>query len=423
MVAALCILPARPAAAQIDLFTASIDDDAIQYSSNDLENPVTLLQQRINRGEARLEFNDKHGYLESVLEQLKVPVSSQVLVFSKTSLQVSRISPQKPRAIYFNDDVYVGYVQHGLLEISVADARKGAVFYTLAQRRSDKPQFVRGMDQCLQCHLSVNTMKVPGFLVRSVFTDSAGEPITAAGSFLTDQHSPLSERWGGWYVTGTHGAQRHMGNVTAKGFRHPERLDKEAGANVTDLKGRVNTAPYLSPHSDVVALMVLEHQTRMHTLITRAAYEARLAMKQSTAGRSAGESSEPVQRIDRMVDALLRYMVFADEAPLTEPLRGTSSFQADFEALGPKDSQGRSLRQMDMTRRMFRYPCSYLIYSEDFDAMPDMLKARLYKRLWDVLSGADQSPQFARFAAADRQAALEILLETKTGLPDYFRSR
>jgi hypothetical protein len=415
------ILPPRASAAQIDLFKGSINDEAIQYAAGDLQNPVALLQQRIDRGEARLEFNDKHGYLESVLQQLKVPVSSQVLVFSKTSLQVSRISPQKPRAIYFNDDVYVGYVQHGVLEISVADARKGAVFYTLAQRRVDKPQFVRGLDQCLQCHLSVNTMKVPGFLVRSVFADSAGEPLTSAGSFLTDHRSLLSERWGGWYVTGTHGEQRHMGNVVVKSIGHPERLDRDAGANVTDLKGRVNTTPYLSPHSDLVALMVLEHQTRLHTLITRVAYEARLEVKQNAAGGSLTGGSELPPQMEGMVEALLRYLLFAEEAPMAGPMRGTSNFQTEFEALGPKDSQGRSLRQMDMTRRMFKYPCSYLIYSEDFDTMPGIVKARLYWRLWEALSGADQSQKFAALSPADRRAVLEILLETKPGLPDYFR--
>jgi hypothetical protein len=398
--------------AQIGLFQGYIDDEAIRYASNDLQNPVALLQQRIDRGEVRLEFSDKHGYLESLLEQLKVPVSSQVLVFSKTSLQESRISPQKPRALYFNDDVYLGYVQHGVLEISVADARKGAVFYTLAQRRADKPQFVRGFDQCLKCHVSVNTMKVPGFLVRSVFADPGGEPLTSAGSFQTDHRSPLSERWGGWYVTGTHGEQRHMGNVVVKNTRRPDRLDREAGANVTDLKGRVNTAPYLSPHSDLVALMVLEHQTRLHTLITRVAYEARVALKQH----------ELSPQLDGMVEALLRYLLFADEAPLGGPVSGTSSFQAEFEALGPKDSQGRSLRQMDLTRRMFKHPCSYLIYSEDFDAMPGNVKARLYRRLWEVLSGADTSPRFAALTPSDRRAVLEILLDTKPGLPDYFRS-
>ena len=412
---ALLIVVAWPGAAQVGLFTAPLDDPAIQYQSGDLRDPVSSLQQRIDRGEARLEFSPKYGYLEAVLKQLNVPVSSQVLVFSKTSLQLNRISPQRPRAIYFNDSVYVGFVQHGDVEVSAVDPEKGVIFYTLAQRRVEKPKFVR-REQCLECHVTVNTMKVPGSLVRSVFPDSTGEPRLEAGSFLTDHNSPLSQRWGGWYVTGTHGDERHMGNVVVKSLRHPERLDREAGANVTDLKGRVNTTPYLSPHSDLVALMVLEHQTRMHTLITRVSYEARLAMKNQKS------PEETTRQVASLVEALLRYLLFANEAPLRDPVQGTSNFRAEFEARGPQDRQGRSLRQMDLTRRMFKYPCSFLIYSEAFDALPSAAKELLYRRLWEVLSGADRSREVAGLSVADRRAVLEILIDTKPGLPDYFRA-
>jgi hypothetical protein len=404
------ILSARPGRAQLEPFAGSLDDEAIQYQRGSLTDPVALLQQRIDRGEAQLEFSEKLGYLPSMLKALGVPVSSQMLVFSKTSFQMKRISPERPRAIYFNDNVYVGFVQRSdLLELSSIDPHKGAIFYTLSQRRADKPKFVRRLDDCLQCHVSVNTMQVPGNLVRSVYPDSTGEPLLEAGSFLTDHRSPLSQRWGGWYVTGTHGAQRHMGNVVAKNARRPEWLDTAAGANVTDLKGHVNTAPYPSPHSDLVALMVLEHQTRLHTLITRVGYQARAARPGST------------EWIERSVDVLLRYLLFADEAKLTEPVQGTSNFREEFETLGPKDHQGRSLRQMDLARRMFKYPCSFLIYSEAFDELPAMVKEPLYRRLWEVLSGQDQSEGFAALSAADRLAVLEILIDTKPGLPGYFR--
>ena len=404
-------LSAWPVSAQLDPFAGSLDHEAIAYERGSLRDPVALLQQRIDEGSVRLEFSEKFGYLPSLLRSLGVPVSSQTLVFSKTSLQVRRISPERPRAIYFNDNVYVGFVQRSdVVEISSIDPLKGTIFYTLSQRRADKPKFVRQLATCLQCHVTLNTMKVPGNLVRSVYPDPAGEPRLAAGSFITDHRSPLSQRWGGWYVTGTHGAQRHLGNVVAKSGRDPERMDTAAGANVTDLKGRVDTAPYLSRHSDLVALMVLEHQTRMHTLMTRVAYEARAARPDST------------EWIGTAVEALLRFLLFADEALLAERVQGTSSFREEFEALGPKDRQGRSLRQMDLGRRMFKYPCSFLIYSEAFDQLPPVVKEPLYRRLWEVLSGQDRGPGFAALSAADRLAILEILLDTKPGLPGYFRA-
>jgi hypothetical protein len=192
-----------------------------------------------------------------------------------------------------------------------------------------------------------------------------------------------------------------MGNAIANGSR----IDRERGANVTDLKGRVNTALYPVPSSDLVALMVLNHQVQMHNLITRLGYEARLNRPE----------------LPQTVEATLRYMLFADEARLRDPAKGTALFRAEFEAGGPKDSQGRSLRQFDLEHRLFRYPCSFLIYSEAFDALPAKAKELLYQRLWEVLSGKDQSPAYAALTAADRRAILEILTATKPTLPRYFR--
>jgi hypothetical protein len=396
LTAVVCLL--TPAFALPQMPPASVprlDDSRILYYTSDTHDLVSDLRRRIETGEAHLEFSDKWGYLESVLRELHIPVSSQTLVFSKTSLQVDKISPDHPRALFFADDVYVGMVRGGLLELTAIDPRKGAVFYVMAQKKAARPELVRKNEECLKCHFSVNTMSVPGFLTRSVFTDSAGEPILEAGSYLTDHRSPLSERWGGWYVTGTYGAERHLGNGNTG-----------RGVNVTDLKGRVNPALYPAPGSDVVALMVLNHQVRMHNLITRLSYEARL--------------EDP--GLPATIEATVRYMLFADEARLRDHVTGAASFRADFESRGPKDSQGRSLRQLDLERRLFRYPCSFLIYSESFEALPAAVKDPLYQRLWDVLSGKDQSPAYQSLTAADRRAVLEILVETKPSLPAYFRS-
>jgi hypothetical protein len=167
----------------------------------------------------------------------------------------------------------------------------------------------------------------------------------------------------------------------------------------------VNTAPYPVPSSDLVALLVFNHQVRMHNLITRLGYEARLGRPE----------------LPQTIEATVRYMLFADEATLRDRATGTALFRAEFEALGPADSRGRSLRQMDLEHRLFRYPCSFLIYSESFDALPPEAKNPLYMRLWQVLSGQDQSPAYRSLTAADRQAVLEILRETKPSLPVFFR--
>ncbi len=407
-------------------FTFPLESDAIRYGVPAKRDPIALLQKKLDAGQIQLLFDEKHGYLPSVLKALGVSTQTQTLVFSKTSFQFNRISPSTPRALYFNDDVYVGWVQNGeVVEISAVDPERGAIFYSLDQRPVSKPRFDR-RDECLQCHASPRTLGVPGHLVRSVYSDNEGFPQTQAGGFVTDHRSPFAERWGGWYVTGTHGEQRHLGNVMVEDKSHPDRLNIEAGANIVDLKGIVDASPYLTRHSDIVALMVLEHQTRMHNLFTRVSYETKVALRSQTEmnkalGRPAAEWSDSTKRrIYSPTEVLLRYLLFVEEPELVSPIRGTSGLEHSFAANGPRDSQGRSLRDMDLKRKTFRYPCSYLIYSDAFDAIPQPARDYLLRRLWEVLTGKDNSPDFRSLRREDRQAVLEILRETKKGLPGYW---
>ncbi len=404
--------------AQFDL-----DRDPINYETTPVRDRVTLLQRQLAAGEVSLDYDRSLGYLPALLKLLDVPASSQMLVFSKTSAQLHKISPQRPRAIYFNDDTYVGYVQGGdFLEISSVDPGQGAVFHTLTQDPDEPIQFVRDRGQCLICHASSRTEDVPGHLIRSVFTDSRGQPLLGSGTFVTDDTSPFEERWGGWYVTGTHGAMRHMGNVFAEQKSHPETLDRERGANVTDLAAFVDTKPYLGSHSDLVALMVLEHQARMHNLLTRANYEARSAlhydrMMNEALGREADFQSETTERrIAAAGEALLKAMLFSGEYQLTDPVAGSSKFAADFVRRGVRDSRGRSLRDLDLQARLFRYPCSFLVDSPAFDELPAPMREYVANRLGQILAGADRSGDFAHLTPTDRQAIREILRETNSDL-------
>ena len=336
-------------------------------------------------------------------------------MFSKTSFQFQHISPANPRALYFNDDVYVGWVQGGdVMEVSAVDPDRGAMFYSLDQRQTDKPRFVR-RDECLQCHASPRTLGVPGHLVRSVYPDAEGLPLLQAGSFQTDHASPLRERWGGWYVTGTHGVLRHMGNNWVRDVGRPDQLDMETGANVTRLQGLVKLDHYLRPDSDLVALMVLEHQTKLHNLLTRANWETRIALhQQDDMNRALGQPSDywfdsTRRRIRNQVEDLLKYLLFTDEVRLDAAVAGTSGFQDEFPKTGPRDRRGRSLRDLDLKTRLFRYPCSFLIYSDAFAALPPAARDQLYLRLHEVLTGKDQSKEFAALSRNDRTAILEIL--------------
>jgi hypothetical protein len=415
---------ARPAWAQ------EYEHEPIQYSKSEPHNRVSQLIERIQAGKTQLHHEPHFGYLRSLLAELAVPQSSQMLVYSKTSLQRHRIAPNTPRALYFNDDVYVGFCQHGdVLELSAVDPQLGAVFYTVDQHQDDAPRFTRQGDNCLICHSSSHTKDVPGHLVRSVFTDTAGFPILSAGTYRIDHTSPLEKRWGGWYVTGTHGSQKHMGNLKIDGHSVPRDLDNSAGMNLTELSDRIPTAAYLSGNSDIVALMVLEHQADAQNLIARANFLTRQALHyQMALNRELQEPGGHVwdstkSRIKSACEPLVEYLLFSDEAELTGRIQGTSGFANEFSQRGPRDHQGRSLRDFDLETRLFKFRCSYLVYSPSFRALPGEAREYVLRRMGEVLGGQDESKKFTHMTAEERQAIFEILQDTLPDLPDSWKAK
>lgn len=401
-----------------DTFYVPLDDTAIQYAGP-VSDPVAKLEKQLESQKIKLDYAPNGwGYLPAVLKQLGITIDSQILVFSRTSIQTSHISPRTPRAIYFNDNTAVGFVQNGeVLELSAIDPKQGAVFYSLDTEKSDRPEFAR-RDDCLRCHQGAPTMGIPGILVSSVHPITDAEARESHGSaFITDDRTSLAERWGGWYVTGTTGSQVHLGNnPELTDPLNPGRASKEGTQNVTSLDAWFNTSRYLAPTSDIVALMTLEHQTRMNNLMTRIGWDARIALRE---GKGALDTAAK-DRIDKEIEEMVGYMLFVDEEPLKEPVKGVSTFTQTFTERGPKDAKGRSLRDFDLQKRLFRYPLSYLIYSAQFDSMPDVVKERVYQRLYEILTAQDKTPTFAGISPLDRQAVLEIVRATKSGLPKYW---
>ena len=391
----------------------------ILYSQSKPTDPVAQLQERLEQGKLEWPGSAVPGFLPALLTQLDIPVSSQALVFSKTSVQKNKISPATPRAIYFNDDVYVGVVQHSnIIEIASMDPNLGAIFYTLNHEPHEKARLTRQTNNCLQCHdNSVQCFGLPGLLVRSLYTDDDGEPRFNLGGFRTTDRSPFNERWGGWYVSGTHGSMRHLGNVTYTDNPDLKPL-VEQGANKTSLKDLADLSSYLTDTSDIVALMVLEHQAYTHNVITRANFETRRALLQNEEiqklnGKPVEELTQGLRsRIRANCEPVVEALLFSEEAVLSAPVRGVSNFQKEFEQRGPFDEKQRSLRQFDLNRRMFKYPCSYLIYSKSFRALPPMALDYIYGRLWEILSGRDASKPFAHLSEDDRANIAQILRAT-----------
>ena len=404
-----------------DTFYIPLDDPAIEYAQP-ASDAIAQLERKLESGKIKLDYAPNGwGYLPAILNQLDINIDSQVLVFSRTSIQASRIKPATPRALYFNDDSSIGFVQHGeVLELWAIDPQKGAIFYSLDTDKSERPEFAR-RDDCLRCHQGAPTMGVPGIFISSVHPVTDEDAREAHGAaFITDDRTPLSERWGGWYVTGTTGSQVHLGNNTELADPlSPGREVKEGTQNVTSLADRFDTSKYLAPTSDIVALMTLEHQTRMSNLMTRIGWDARIALRQSK-----GKLDDAARdRINGEIEEMVGYMLFVDEEPLKDSVKGISTFTKTFPERGPRDAKGRSLRDFDLQKRLFRYPLSYMIYTAAFDGMPDVVRDRVYQRLYDVLTGKDESKPFAAISAADRQAVLEIVRATKPKLPEYWMGR
>lgn len=375
--------------------------------------PVSRLNQRLEAGQATLEFDAKWGYLQSLLGELDIPLSSQLLVFSKTSAQFRWINPRNPRAIYFNDDTYVGWVPGApLLEISTAVSGGTAAFYTLRQRRSTSPRLVRDHGSCLQCHESRRTLGVPGHLTRSVYPALDGLPHFGHGTVDTDHKTAISERWGGWFVTGQI-PLTHRGNATG-----PEDSFAEFAAG---LLGRpydrfFNPAKYPTPYSDVVAHLVLAHQTRVHNAIAKAGHEAHAAMSYRAEMTTLfGEPSASLlasvkRRIEGPAEQLVRDLLLSGEAPLKGPIKGDSGFAEEFQSVGNRDRSGRSLRDLDLESRLFRHSCSHLIRSPAFEALPERVRRYVERRIAEILDGADDSGQFGHLDDSDR-ASLRSLLK------------
>jgi hypothetical protein len=403
-----------------DAFVESMDHPAVAYTTGPVRNAAADLNEQVRRGTVKLSFDPATGYLRSLLNALHIPIDSQTLVFSQGSMQASQISPTNPRAVYFNDTVALGWVRGAdLLEIAAQDARQGVVFYTLRQNAVSSPRLERD-DRCLECHLTWDTLGVPGLQVLSTFQMS-DDPSAYASGLVSDHRTPLRDRWGGWYVTGRPGTAQHRGNVPvivkAQELQKPPR----PAPQLSSVGRQFDTTGFPSDQSDVVALMVLEHQSRMTNLLTRVGWETRVAAPPPAVAlqRSTGPSRLPARVLDAVVD-LVDYLLFVDEPPLAAPVAGSSGFTRRFSEMGPNDPHGRSLRQLDLGRRLFRYPCSYMIYAPAFDALPTQAKEAIYERLWAILSGAERGREYARLSLGDRQAIVEILRATKPDLPPFF---
>ena len=377
------------------------------YSETPAGDPVAALAEK----GFRMEGNTQTDRLRSLLRALDIPEASQVLVFSKTSHQNPLIHPRQPRALYFSENAYVGFVPGGMLEVAIQDPRLGMVFYLIENEPGVDFAPLRDHGTCISCHGTGRTEHAPGVLVRSVFPAADGQPLLAHGSHDVHHETPLPQRWGGYYVTGR-SSLPHLGNAT---FRENESPRPQVHS-LDDLSGRIDTSRYLRPTSDIVALLVLEHQCRMHNLLNAASLEYRRASHLAqaidpAADPDAGAVGRLAEDWARRITACL---LFENEADPGDELEGDPAFQDAFTARFPRSAAGDSLADFRLHGRLFKFPCSYMIHSSAFHSLPAPLRQRVYNRIGEALDG--NAPHGPRIAAPQRAKIRAILAET---LPDW----
>jgi len=368
--------------------------------------------------ELNLDTSDEASFLRSVLDELEVPVSSQVLVFSTTSFQVDIINPHNPRALYFNENHYVGWVPGGDLEITTADARTGLNFYHLPiPTIASKTTFLRD-SACLSCHGPSADYNFPRLMLFSVFADEAGAQILRGKTHRVDHRTPIADRWGGWYVTGITSGVRHRGNLIA--VAKPglgDAIDLEAGdldlgGARADLAGVVDLSPYPVQTSDILALLILEHQVIAHNQLMQAMGKSRIALWQDDAFFTSDPlGKETLKTLEAEAEALLEVFLFKDEADLSViDIDPNQTYREAFLSRARRDAQGRSLRDLDLGKRIFKYRFSYMVHSDAFTFLPDEFKAVFFAKLHEVLAGKVEAYDY--LSPDERQAIQHILTET-----------
>jgi hypothetical protein len=403
---------------------------SVGYSGPAHDNRIWRFQQKLNSGELKLQWEPHFGYLRSVLKALEIDPSSQIMVFSKTSLQTSVINEQTPRAIYFNDDTYVGFVLNtDLMEFASVDAKVGIVFFGMINRQDTAPVLERDGGRCLTCHDTYSMMGggVPRVMIMSAPVDSQADTRTFGSASEVDDRTPIAERWGGWYLSGWYQPGRgaapvtHFGNLPLRtetlGHQGDRLRELIPGRdNLGSVSAYFDTSLYISDKSDVVALLVSEHQTFVQNLITRVLYKVSTIMSRGD-GNPAPRSWADIEprrqtALKQVSEPLIRALFLTDAVPLAGQVITSSGFSERFAQRGPKDSEGRSLRELKLEKRLFRYPLSYMIYTESFNTLQPFVREYIDARIVEVLQGRDQTGISAKLTDEERASISQILADT-----------
>ncbi|MFP6854885.1 MAG: hypothetical protein VB980_03815 [Opitutales bacterium] len=369
----------------------------------------TRIKDDLQTGKIKLDQSSEKACVESLLRSLEISPSSQLLVFSTTSLQLSRISPANPRAIYFNEDLYIGWVPGGRIEVIGIDPEWGSITYIFDVPQGGKPPLIQRSTRCMNCHASVEIGDAPGLLISSVVPGPGGGSLEGFRQEETGHGIAWADRFGGWHLTGKHDIKKHWGNLTGE-------LSKAGLKKIPNQPGQhFRLQRYPVPSSDALAHLLLEHQVGFVNRFISATYRARAVL--AGAVEEINES-EVDAFLEKEASVLTRYLLFADEVKFpTGGIAGEVSLKNHFQARARRASDGLSLRDFDLKTRMFRYRCSYMIHSASFQGLPTQLMSRVFTRMNAALSLEEPLPEYAYLPVSEKRIIRRILRDTLPLLP------
>lgn len=378
------------------------------YWKRPLTDRFTRFKAELEAGKVKLDTTGEKPFLQSLLTALEIPHSSQMLVFSTTSLQLRFISPRNPRALFFNEDVYIGYIPGARIEIVSLDPALGGIFYIFDIPRGDALPRVERSERCMNCHAREETGNVPSLTVKSVLPGPSGGSLVAYRQGLSGHGIPFKDRFGGWYLTGAENFTEHWANTMGRYVEGKlQRIPVEPG-RLFDY-GR-----YLTATSDVLPQLLHEHQIGFANRVIAATYRTRTLLAESGGKLTAGQGAE----LDQKARELVRYILFADEVPLPAGgVAGDAAFKADFAKSRRTVPSGASLKDFDLKTRLFRFRCSYMIYSEVFGGLPPEMRQRVDRVLAGALNEAQPDKDFAYLPVQEKRAIRFILKATMKNPP------
>ena len=410
---ALSLLCVCLQAAQPDYRVFDFRGPPHNYLEHKPKDRFAQLQEKIAQGEVKLDTTSDRTFLVSLLEALKIPISSQMLVFSASSLQSEIINPRNPRALYFNEDTYLGWVPGGLVEIIAADPEMGPMFYVYDRLRAGGavPNVTRST-KCMNCHAGTATKRLPGLIAESLLVSQAGSSLETYRRDEQGHQIPLENRFGGWHLTGKHNISGNKANVMGLTRNGQTTKVPVPPGQFSDLN------LLLLPTSDILPQLINEHQMGFENRLVRGIYLVRQLKADGKGMLGASEMNE----IDEAAQELARYILFADEAKFPrEGMQGDEVYAEDFLADRKASKRGMALKDLDMRTRMFKYRCSFMLYTDTWKHAPKELKERVYYRMAEGLRDTNPNPQLAHLPVEERRAIREILKDTLSDLPPWWR--